>query len=178
MREPRHPEEKLEELILYVSAKMARDRHRGPGRIKLAKLLFLIDFEAYRRFGRSVSGAHYTADKLGPAPTEELMATRDLESRGHFEWQPGFDRQQLPTARREADVELFSDREMDLVDEIVDRYRTWTSKQLVELAHDFMGWKVKELGEPVPYYSVYMPETGPNEEDIRWAQITAREHGW
>ena len=51
-------DKKLRELILYLATRMERDQHAGQGRIKLAKLLWLTDFEAYRRFGRSIDDAN------------------------------------------------------------------------------------------------------------------------
>src|SRR4051794_40938620 len=125
---------KLRELILYIASRMEQDDHAGQGRIKLAKLLWLSDFEAYRRFGESITGARYVADKLGPAPVDELLAIRDLEGSGYLEMEPGYDKQKLPRARRPADTAVFSERELAVVDELLDKYRAWTGQQLVDLA--------------------------------------------
>src|SRR2546423_1634179 len=74
---------KLRELILHIAKRMEKDQHAGQGRIKLAKLLWLSDFEAYRRFGRSITGARYVADELGPYSfREERLFMRDRERLG------------------------------------------------------------------------------------------------
>lgn len=151
---------RLEELILYIAERMARDQHAGRGRIKLAKLLFMADFQAYARFGKSITGANYHADELGPAPTDEMLATRDLESRGHFAFEPGWDRQQLPIAKRSADTDLFTARELELVDELLARYQHRTAGELVEEAHRFPGWQHAwrngaGKNSPVPYESIF-----------------------
>src|SRR4051794_5527864 len=98
----RADEVKLKELILYIAARMEEDDHAGQGRIKLAKLLWLSDFEAYRRIGNSITGARYVADELGPAPVDELLAVRDLEGSGDLSIEAGYDQQRLPRAQRPA----------------------------------------------------------------------------
>ena len=40
------------------------------GRMKLYKLLFLLDFENHKELGRSVTGLNYHAWKKGPVPTD------------------------------------------------------------------------------------------------------------
>jgi hypothetical protein len=166
---------RLQELILYIADRMEKDRHAGSGRIKLAKLLWLSDFEAFRRFGESITGARYVADELGPAPVDELLALRDLEAAGDLAMEPGYKRQRIPRAKRPPNVALFSTDELSIVNELVERYRDWTGKQLVDLAHEFPGYKTADLGDPVPYESVYMSAEGPNEDDLTWAAGVARE---
>jgi len=171
-------ERKLKELILYIAARMERDQHAGQGRIKLAKLLWLSDFEAYRRFGKSITGARYIADELGPAPVDELLALRDLEGSGYLVLEPGYDKQRLPRAQRPPDTAVFSQEELAVVDEMLGRYRPWTGKQLVDLAHDYPGYKIAQRGQDVPYRSVYISAQGPTASDIARAEEVAREHGW
>jgi hypothetical protein len=169
---------KLRELILYIAARMERDKHAGQGRIKVAKLLWLSDFEAYRRFGRSITGSRYVADELGPAPVDELLALRDLEAAGRLILEPGYDKQRLPRAQRPPDTSLFNADELAVVDELLDRYRTWTGKQLVDLAHEFPGWKMVERDDTVPYESAFLAPEPPSDEDVERAEQIAREHDW
>src|SRR5215208_5417596 len=115
--------QKLEELILYVAAKMQRDHHAGVGRIKLAKLLWRIDFTAFWRFGRPITEATYQADQYGPSPAEELLATRDLEGAGRFHWEQDWDRRWMPVTEDEPRIDLFEPQERDLIDQVIDRYR-------------------------------------------------------
>lgn len=165
--------ERLEELILYVSEKMDRDRHAGVGRIKLAKLLWRIDFSAYWQLGHSISGATYQADQYGPAPAEELLATRDLEAAGRFEWAQDWDRRYLPVVHDAPQMELFSIDERELIDRVVDRYRNTSGRQMVEEAHEFPGWlhawrHGEGKGTTIPYESIFWDrrkELRPSEEE-------------
>ncbi|HEV7938845.1 MAG TPA: Panacea domain-containing protein [Solirubrobacteraceae bacterium] len=131
---------KLEELFLYIAGKTYEAQHPGLGRIRVAKLLFLADFGAYFRFGKPITGATYWADELGPAPSDELIVTRDLEARGDLEWETGYDKQGIPVPLRPAKTALFTSQELEYVDSLIERYKSFTSKQLVDIAHEFPGW--------------------------------------
>ena len=60
-----HYREKLIQAIVYLS-----DNTRHCGKIKLFKLLYLLDFEHFRQTGHSVTGMEYRAWKMGPVPIE------------------------------------------------------------------------------------------------------------
>lgn len=151
---------KLSELILYIASGMERDRHRTPTRIKLAKLLFLSDFGAYARWGQPITGSRYVADRLGPNPVDELTTVDDLRANRQFDWEPGFDKSKRAKALRDPYLEIFETRELELVDELMKRYRNHTAKQLVDIAHKFPGWvfawnEGEGNGTPIPLESVF-----------------------
>lgn len=166
---------KLHELILLLAARMEADDHAGQGRIKLAKLLWLSDFEAHRRFGQSITGERYIADELGPAPADEMMAVRDLEAVGDLAIEPGYDKQQLLRAKRPANTSLFGEGELAVVEAMLTKYRTWTGRRLVKLAHEYPGWKLAQRGADVPYHSVHISASGPTSRDLKRARELARD---
>jgi hypothetical protein len=65
-RQQRPDDEKLRELILYVSTLSENDPNIGA--TKLNKLLFYTDFLAYQKFGSAITGQEYQALRQGPAP--------------------------------------------------------------------------------------------------------------
>jgi uncharacterized phage-associated protein len=150
---------KLEELFLYIADKTHEAKHPGLGRIRVAKLLFLADFGAYFRFGKPITGATYWADELGPAPADELLITRDLETQGRLEWETGYDKQKIPVPVTPANTDLFTSQELEYVDSLIDRYRDFTGKQLVDVAHEFPGWIFawEHTGpkSPIPYEAAF-----------------------
>ena len=153
-------QEKLGEMVLYLAQRMQRENHTTPSRIKLAKLLFFIDFEAYARFGRSVSATTYHADRLGPAPTAELTTTRDLEADGRLRWENPWERMLVPVAVGDPVLNAFEPRERELMDEFLGRYRFTAAQQMVDEAHRFPGWihawrDGEGSGSPVPYTSIF-----------------------
>lgn len=166
---------KLHELILLIAARMEGEDQPGRGRIKVAKLLWLSDFEAHRRYGRSITGERYVADELGPAPADEMLALRDLEAAGDLVIERGYEKQQLLHATRPADLSIFTEGERGIVNETLERYRDWTGSQLVELAHEYPGWKLAQRGADIPYHSVHISAKGPTERDIERARELARD---
>ncbi|MGA2455668.1 MAG: Panacea domain-containing protein [Solirubrobacteraceae bacterium] len=166
---------KLHELIVLIAARMEADDQPGRGRIKLAKLLWLSDFEAHRRLGRSITGERYIADELGPAPADEMLALRDLEAAGDLVIERGYGKQQLIHATRPADLSRFTEGEGTVIEETLSHYRNWTGSQLVELAHEYPGWKLAQRGSEIPYHSVHVSAKGPTERDIERARELARD---
>ena len=58
-----HNREKLINAAIYFA-----DNTQHCGKIKLIKLLYLLDFEHYRQTGIPVTGLEYRAMKMGPVP--------------------------------------------------------------------------------------------------------------
>jgi hypothetical protein len=169
--------ERLEELILYLAAKMERDAHVGRGRIKLAKLIWRCDFGAFWKLGAPITETRYHADEHGPAPTDELLATRDLQAQGRFEWRNDWDRQQIPVAKGEPPrLGVFTAEQIALIDEQLEQYRYVAGATMRAEAHDFPGWKQawrdgEGDGEPVPFESVFWDDRS---ELQNWEQEHAR----
>src|SRR5438132_6872604 len=73
-------EEKLGELILYISQKCATDSKFGA--VKLNKILYLSDFLAFGNWNEPITGVEYQHLRKGPAP-RRLVPVRDtLRSQG------------------------------------------------------------------------------------------------
>lgn len=173
---------KLAELYLYIADKVRKDAHPGLGRIRVAKLLFLADFGAYARFGRSITDAQYWADEMGPAPVEEMLVTRDLEAQGDLRWDDGYERQRIPVPLRDAQISLFEPHQLAYVDQRLDAVRYFTAGELVDMAHDFPGWRFawEEEGPRalVPFESVFWSQRSKlTEEEEAHARTLAEEFG-
>lgn len=172
--------DKLQELILYIAERMERDDHVGRGRIKLAKLMFNIDFEAFARWGESVTQATYHADQLGPVAVQEPLATRDLEQSGRFAWRLEWDRQKLPVALEHARLDVFDRHERTLIDEMLDRYRLVSASAMVDQAHLFPGWLIawrdgEGKNEVIPFESIFWnPTRPPGSMTLPWENEHAR----
>lgn len=133
---------RFEELILLVARRCERDSTFGA--TKLNKLLFFADFAAYRKLGRSLTGADYQKLEHGPAP-KQLLPTREalLErgdlfpiTRDYF----GKEQKRL-IAGREPDVSGFSGEEIALVGEIIDSLRDLDAAAVTQLSHAFIRWR-------------------------------------
>ena len=69
-----HNREKLINAAIYFAT---NTRHCG--KIKLIKLLYLLDFEHYRQTGKSATGLEYHAMQMGPVPLDLYQEWDALE---------------------------------------------------------------------------------------------------
>lgn len=143
---------KLRELILYVCQKSKGDERFGM--TKLNKILFFADFQAYVKLGKAITGQEYQCLKFGPAPRrmlpnlEVLTADSDLQIT-HQEF--GGTTQKVPVALRHANLGMFSAEEIALVDNVIHEHRRSTARNVSDLSHQFLGWKLADEGETIPY---------------------------
>src|SRR5947209_18565699 len=75
-------EQKLAELILYISQKCATDPKFGA--IKLNKILYLSDFLAYGNWGEPITAVPYQHLRMGPAPVRFVPVRDALENSGRL----------------------------------------------------------------------------------------------
>jgi hypothetical protein len=167
-RRQRPDDEKLRELILYVSTLSKDDDNFGA--TKLNKLLFYADFLAYQRFGKSVTGQEYQALPQGPAPRhlkpviERMQRLGDLriEEHGRYKF-----RRKQPVAIRMADLSKFREEEVILAHEVIQRFWTLNATQISDESHFFLGWKLAKEGETIPYSVILIGNRKPTESERR-----------
>ena len=96
----------------------------------LATALYLCDFAAYDRLGRSITGSSYVKEQRGPVPN-------------------GFDEalDALGEGRTVADVSTFTAPEIALVDEVIGRLDASAGSDWSYGA----GWNAVAFGEEIPY---------------------------
>lgn len=167
-----HEREKLINAVVYFAANTSHC-----GKIKLIKLLYLLDFEHFRLTGRSVTGLDYTAWKLGPVPVAFFQEWED--------WQPDFSKAIQIQPERVYDYELqkvvprvpfdeghFTRRELRLMQQLAERFHDEHSKPLVNFAHNEKGpWaRIWESGrgfnQRIPY-SLAIRDDDPHAEAVR-----------
>ncbi len=164
----RPDDEKLRELILYVSTLSKDDRNFGA--TKLNKLLFYTDFLAYQKFGSAITGQEYQALPQGPAPKrlkpimERMKRAGDLKQErrksGRFE-------QIRPVPIRTADLSKFSGSEVDLISGVVQRFWNLNASEISNESHFFLGWQLGVQGETIPYSVILIGNRKPTETEKR-----------
>jgi uncharacterized phage-associated protein len=159
--------EKLINVIVYFAT---NTRHCG--KVKLFKLLYLLDFTHFREAGRSVTGLDYQAWKMGPVPLDLMREWEELEPNKALaidivpERVIDFKRE-LVVPKTSFDDSLFTRRELRLMHEL--------SKQFTH--QDRGPWdKIWDGGkgnnERIPY-ALAVPDSDPNRDSILQA---AREY--
>lgn len=147
------------------------------GKIKLFKLLYLLDFEHFRQTGKSVTGFEYQAWKFGPVPVELMEEweelSDDLAKAVHIveERVYDFDRQTVRVNEGvQFDPDDFTPRQIKLMEDLADRHSDTYSPKMIDVTHEQNGaWdKIWQGGlgarEPIPY-ELSISDTAP-ERDV------------
>lgn len=156
------------------------------GKIKLFKLLYLLDFEHFKQTGKSVTGLNYEAWQFGPVPTELNNVWSDLK-RGKATAIEIVCEQQYDHVREsvkvrpgiEFDDENFTPRQLKILEMLSEKYLSNMSQSMVKVTHEPGGpWdKVWEGGKgdhkQIPY-ELSIPEEDPDRRLILESALEAR----
>ncbi len=179
MAEIKYDEAKFKELLLYVAGKCEHDPKFGA--VKLNKILFLADFITYAETGTPISGAEYIALELGPAPKfmkpvrDAMESDKELVVRQKRRFTYTQD-QVIPL--REPDLRQFTGEEIALVDAMVDLCAEDSGKDLTELTHAMLGWKMAQYKEAIPYSTIFLCGQPPTQADKERARELAAKYEW
>jgi len=148
--------EKFKQVLLYVLGKVGGKPNIGE--TVLHKLLYFIDFDYYEKFEENLMGATYIKNYHGPTSVELKDIIADMREKREIEAinSPYFKYEQkkyLPLKR--PDLDKFSAREIDHIDEVLARLADKNAKEIENYSHDDIPWKVAEDGKPLSYESVF-----------------------
>jgi uncharacterized phage-associated protein len=149
--------QKLLQSIVYFAS-----HTRGCGKVKLFKLLYLLDFAHFRETGLNVTGMDYVAWPLGPVPLElaqeweqlkpDLAAAIDIVPEQVIDHV-----RELVVAKVPFDDTLFTRRELALMERIGMEHDKDLSKPMVNVTHVERGpWATiwdngRGSNERIPY---------------------------
>lgn len=145
-------DEKLAELILHIARESEGDEPFGM--VKLSRLLFFIDFQAYAHFGSSITGQQYQKLEHGPSPMRLPPVMKSLEMSGSVVQrnESRYDRpKQRTIALREADLAIFNGAEIALVNQILRRFRGKSARYMSEPLHRLSSLRLIAMGQEIPY---------------------------
>jgi len=169
---------KLENLILYICA----SEDAKLGRTKLNKLLYFCDFLHYQKTGKDITGADYMAIQEGPVPRQMLPTLERLYENDKLRQEPirvGAHWLQRQIALVEPDLSIFTASEISMVDEVIDRFRWFTGKQLSDYTHSHPGYIVAKHKESIPLATAFFPVFSEiTDEDVALTKELAESHGW
>ena len=155
-------EPKFCELLVHLAHESAGDPNFG--KTKMNKLLYYIDFAAYRSLGTPVTGASYQRRPYGPVPKEIPAARAKLTAEGALGHEVtdrfGF-RQERYVALRPPDVSVFSAPELQIIDDVLTALRSMNGMEVSDLSHQAVGWRVARPNAVIPYESAFL---SPNQE--------------
>ena len=148
---------RLREMILYVSKKCATAERFGA--IKLNKILWKADFDAFASRGVPITGRGYQRLPLGPAPREMPRVYNDMLRDGLIRVEridfgqndAGEDVVELRTiALVEPNLTRFDASDLCFVDDAIAYYWKMTGTETSDDSHG-VAWRTHHNGAPLPY---------------------------
>lgn len=164
--------EKFTALVHYIC-----ERAEDPsvlGAVKLNKVLWYSDVINYLITGKPITGETYVKRQHGPVPRHVLAAIDQLIAenkiaRGHVD-HFGFTKHEY-VSLISADKSIFTGDEIALVDRAFEHVCMNHTATSVSVETHTVIWELAEMGEELPYYTVFASQIGEiNEDDIAWAE--------
>lgn len=156
------------------------------GKIKLFKLLYLMDFEHFSQTGKSVTGFEYQAWKFGPVPAdlmeewEELSP--DMAQAVHIveEKVYDFERQAVKVNQGVTfNDDYFTPRELRIMHAIAEKHNDTYSPKMIDVTHEQNGawdtvWQNGVGSQKTIPYALAIKETDANRDAL--IEIGAEQH--
>jgi hypothetical protein len=163
-------EDRLARLIHYIVRRC--EAHHELGAVKLYKVLWFSDLAAFRRTGRSLTGAtEYRKLQHGPVPFGVGRALQQLEREQKIRPRevntPAGVRRELLWLV-EPDITAFSATDIDIVNQVIEWVCAHTAEQISLATHDAL-WDEVQLKDPIPIAAAAFAFSEPTEDDIDWA---------
>ena len=140
--------DKLTNMVIFFVSEM-----KGVVKSKLLKLLWYADFLCYNRHGESISGTAYVHNYYGPIPEHHETLIAYLCEEGAIEIKPydGPYEGECIVPAVEFDRELFSESELEVLEDVLEKFRNATAKDLTDYSHSEDGYKMTEMKQLIPY---------------------------
>lgn len=162
-------EEKLKELIIYISGRCRDDKKFAA--TKLNKILYYSDFCAFIKQGRPITGAEYQRFDHGPVPKQLLKAREDLlENRdiavsnasyhGHT--------QNRIVPLRDPDFNKIGSQEIAIVDDVIEILSPFNASQVSRLSHS-RAWRIAGEKNTIPYEAAFISDDPPSDYEVNLA---------
>ena len=147
---------KFKEVLLYILSKVGAKPNVGE--TVIYKLLYFIDFNFYEKYEEQLIGATYIKNHHGPTPIEFRAIIKEMVSAEELECVQSkyfnlLQKKYLP--RRESDLSLFTAKELQLIDDVLNKLSNMTAVSISEYSHGDVPWITTPKGEKIDYESVF-----------------------
>lgn len=123
--------DKLGNALIFLCERLER-----PSKTHLLKLIFIIEEIAVRKFGVPFFNLRFDVWKLGPVSKDLYVElTGDLNLFEPYIEKENNDAATLVHPKKEFSDDEFNDREMDLLNQIVERFKYCTANELINYTH-------------------------------------------
>ena len=169
-------EEKFRALLLYIAHNSEGDPRLGA--VKLNKLLYYSDFNAFIELGASITGATYQHLEEGPAPRELLLVRSAMLDSQEATLEPRlyFGKMQQRFIPLSPVGEILSPEERRIVDDVIEEFWHMDARRISLYSHEEYGWRLTDEGETIPYSSAFFSADPLTQEQIARGQEIAERH--
>lgn len=171
-------QDRLRQMILYVATRSGDAKRFG--RIKLNKILWKSDFDAFAARGIPVTGCAYQRLRLGPAPKAMLPLYTEMLRIGLLrEEVTDFGdevEERRPIALVDPNISYFNDEDLLFVEGAIGYYWHLTGMETSDDSHG-LAWSTRSDGEPMPYQSALLSDRRPGPRQMQRLRDRIREQG-
>ncbi|MCK4662827.1 MAG: DUF4065 domain-containing protein [Bacteroidales bacterium] len=131
---------RFSEMIVFFTEKLQ------PWKTQLNKLLFYADFTMYKQTGFSISGVQYRAIPMGPVPNNFNSIFEYLENKSVVDiyytsfTDGGTGEQFKPNSKKKFKAELFSEKELNILETIAERFKNTSTNAIIKISHKEKAW--------------------------------------
>ncbi len=162
--------DKFKALVHYICWRCEDPRVLGA--VRLNKVLWHAERGQYVRTGQPIAGATYVKQQSGPVAVAVVPVVAELEKEGALasrERSYGGNTTQY-FARYEPDISIFTPNEISLIDSAIEVVCFRASPPAGDAAADAEVWRLAQIGERLPYYTVFAARPGEiAKRDMDWA---------
>lgn len=143
------------DLNRFVQAAVYILKRSGPEfKTKFLKLLFYTDFLSFKRYNNSITGAVYVHITHGPVPDRFQTLIDFMEREKQLEIAvvqiDDFEGEEL-SAKIVADTDCFSNDEINILDTVVDKFKSFKAKQMRDRSHKEAAYEQTKPSEKISY---------------------------
>jgi len=152
--------EKFKQVLLYTLEKVGAKPNVGM--TVLYKLFYFMDFDFYEKHERQLMGLTYMRNKHGPTPREFVSVVESMKESGEIievksKYFQHEQKKFLP--KNETDLSLLTGQELELIDDVLQRYSDKSATTLSAMTHRDTPWLATAEGENIDYeLAFYRPD--------------------
>jgi transcriptional regulator with XRE-family HTH domain len=157
--EPRLDFQKMQNIILYILNKCGSKANFG--KTVLNRMLYFSDFDFYEIYEEHLTGSVYKKLPYGPVPESidnilSFMIDKEMIIRIDTDY--GSDSKQRYIAVEKADLRGLRAHEIEVIDNVINKYSDWTANKISDYSHRDMPWLASDEGEIIDYELAFYRE--------------------
>lgn len=138
--------DKIEAVISYIAENVS-----NLFKVKLMKMLWYSDVLSFIENGSAMTGMVYRHEAMGALPIGHysLMNLENLNIREEMSYNYDTMLHVYPTVGM--DYSILNDREKDILDKVIEKFKNYKAKDIVDYMHEEKAYKETNAGEIIPF---------------------------